>query len=118
MAYIFEVGKMIFVMGIIVFAGYYALKKLNSSKSRRISANKMIQLVDTMPLGYKDELNLIKVGEEYILHSNSSGQMIALKEKVIKERQEEFGNYFENEEESKNKWEELTTKMMEKVGKK
>lgn len=119
MQYLFELLKLIFVMALLISLGFFILNKMKQNKTNKISANRMIQVVDTIGIGFKDEVNLLKVGDEYIVMSASSGQMIALKQTEIKSVEAKFEQYFENEKtEAQTKWKDIAQHFKEKVIKK
>lgn len=63
----------------------------------KVSPNRLIQVIDGVSIGMKEEVILMKVGKEYILMSVNSGQMTPLKQEEIIAPEEDFDEYFARE---------------------
>lgn len=97
MEYIIQMFKLILVLAIFVVAAYYVIKQMKKKQLTKISSNRMIQVIDGVQIGMRDEVVLMKVGKEYILMSASSGQMLALKQEVIEAPEADFDDLFAKE---------------------
>jgi flagellar biogenesis protein FliO len=75
--------KLIVVLTIFISAAYLLLKTLKKKQLKKVSPNKMIQVIDGVQVGMREEIILMKVGKEYILLSSNSGQMLALNQEEI-----------------------------------
>lgn len=97
MEYIGQMLKLILVLALFVVAAYFVIKAMKKKQLTKISPNRMIQVIDGVQIGIKDEVVLMKVGKEYILLSASSGQMLALNQEEIKAPEEDFDDLFAKE---------------------
>lgn len=97
MGFIWGFIKLLFTMGIILVGFFYLNKMLRKAEKSRRSENGMIQIIDRMRIGMKDEVILCKIGEEYMLYPTSSGTITLLTQKQIKPYTEDFQEYFESQ---------------------
>ncbi|WP_336770261.1 hypothetical protein [Bacillus bombysepticus] len=97
MGLFFGLLQLIVILGA-MFAGLFYLQKwLKKAERHRRSDRGVIQIVDRMRLGMKDEVMLTKVGDEYLMYSTVSGAFTRLEQKDIKVIDEDFDEFFNNE---------------------
>lgn len=81
-----------------MFAGLFYLQKwMKQAEMKKRSEQGLIQTADRMRIGLKDELVLVKVGNEYLLYSSASGSFVKLETKEFPEMKPEFSEYFHAE---------------------
>lgn len=117
MEYFLELLKLIVILAIFIGVSYVVMKKMKKSRFQKHSANRLIQVIDGVQIGMKEEIALIKVGNEYILVSLSSGNMVPLKQTEIKPNQEDFADLLVSETTSKT-WKDVSLSIKNKLVKK
>lgn len=97
MDYFIELFKLIIVLSVFVGAMYLLLKKMKKGRFNKVSTNRMIQVIDGVQIGMKEEIVLLKVGKEYFIMSLNSGYMTPLKQEEIHIPEEQFDDLFARE---------------------
>ncbi|QST03046.1 flagellar biosynthetic protein FliO (plasmid) [Pontibacillus sp. ALD_SL1] len=90
MEYLVNMLQIFLVLGVFTLGTYLLMKKLKNKQFRRLSSNRMIQVIDGVQIGMKDEVMLLKIGSEYIVMSTNNGQMIGLRQKEILPIEDDF----------------------------
>lgn len=96
MDYIFQLFKLILILFAFIAITYYVLKNVKNKRINKVSPNRMLQVIDGVSIGMKEEVVLMKVGKEYILLSMNSGNMIALNQEEIVVSEESFDDLMES----------------------
>lgn len=94
MEYFIQLLKLVSILSFFIFGAYIFMKKIKKQQLNKVSPNKMIQVIDGVQVGMKDEVVLMKVGTEYVLLSTNSGTMIPLNQKEIVSPSEDFDEMF------------------------
>lgn len=97
MDYILQLLKLLVVLALFIGATYFVLKNMKKRQINKVSPNGLIQVIDGVSIGMKEEVILLKVGKEYILMSVGSGQMLGLRQEEIAAPEVDFDEYFARE---------------------
>lgn len=100
MEYVIQLFKLILVLSLFIFAAYAVAKHMKKKQLTKVSPNRLIQVIDGVQVGMKEEVVLMKIGKEYILLSLSSGHLLALKQDEIVAPEKEFSAMLEQGKES------------------
>ena len=97
MEYALQLIKLLFVLGLFAFGAYILMKKIKTKQRHKVSDNRLIQVIDGIQIGLKDEVLLMKLGKEYIVMNTISGQMLALKSEEMVPQEEDFNAFLAKE---------------------
>ena len=71
--------KMIFSLAFVLFLIWLAAKWFQKSQGKSLFTQKTFKVIDVLPLGIKEKLMLIQLGQEYLLLSIGQGGVVLLR---------------------------------------